>query len=349
MKKIISTLLLGLLIFPLFALPGFKPYLPDGAGEYVFYRDYTFERESYVGILAYDDTQFQVKYYAPRDDANYEPELSIALLFSVNPDATFFDMTGELIMSTIRKDTDDLDILNYLHDILYDFSSRRIKQESVVARNIETKTEYEQFGGNVTMVFDCTVPLFNVKRIVQADGKVLFDCVCTGKLSDSNDPSFDDFKGMPHKEFPIPQKKYKSRAKAKKFTTIDNQVITLDKSWEQVMENCFTCGNDAVITINTVPQLPGDEGFNKLYLLRRLMQSSALSYADFSTAEVIESRDGTIKIVSTNYQAESQDYIKNIKILTKDGSSYNYFALSAFEPNYTNKRNYFDKLVKNYK
>ena len=39
-----------------FAVPGVESFIPDSSGEYVYYRDYSFERESYVGVLYYDDS-----------------------------------------------------------------------------------------------------------------------------------------------------------------------------------------------------------------------------------------------------------------------------------------------------
>ena len=53
-----------------FAVPGVESFIPDSSGEYVYYRDYSFERESYVGVLYYDDSSYQIRYYAPANKEN---------------------------------------------------------------------------------------------------------------------------------------------------------------------------------------------------------------------------------------------------------------------------------------
>ena len=152
MKKLLLTLTILLCVaVSAFTLPGFTPFVPDTAGEYVYYRDYSFNRESYIGILNYDDTSYQIRYYAPADRDLVLPETNLAILFSLNPESNFFDMTGEKIITDVDPYGDDVDILNYLHDLLYEFSSRRIKLDDLEGTEIFTTQEFEQFGGKVTM------------------------------------------------------------------------------------------------------------------------------------------------------------------------------------------------------
>ena len=82
MKKTLLTLIILFCgAVAAFSLPGFTPFVPDTAGEYVYYRDYSFARESYIGILNYDDTSSQIRYYAPTSRQLSMPEKDIALLF----------------------------------------------------------------------------------------------------------------------------------------------------------------------------------------------------------------------------------------------------------------------------
>src|SRR5574344_1815344 len=97
-----------------FALPGVKAYIPDSSGEYVYYRDYSFERESYAGFLYYDDGTYGARYFAPMDREKQLPDKSVEILFSIDPKADSVKMTGERILSTLTPDDDD--IVNYLHD-----------------------------------------------------------------------------------------------------------------------------------------------------------------------------------------------------------------------------------------
>ena len=88
MKKLILSILTSLILAATaFALPGFTSYLPDNSGDYVFYRDNTFTRESYVGILFYDESTIQIRYYAPQDKVSLLPEKDISILITINPDA----------------------------------------------------------------------------------------------------------------------------------------------------------------------------------------------------------------------------------------------------------------------
>ena len=92
MKKTLLTLIILTITTTLFALPGFTSFVPDTAGEYVWYRDNSFARESYVGLLNYDDTSYQIRYYAPASRTIGQPAKDIALLFTVNPESDFFDL-----------------------------------------------------------------------------------------------------------------------------------------------------------------------------------------------------------------------------------------------------------------
>ena len=197
MKKLILSIITSIILTAaLAALPGFTPFIPDSAGEYVYYRDSSFTRESYIGILAYDDATIQIRYFAPKDDTAMLPAKEIAILITVDPKADFWNMTGEKIISTILPDTDDTDIVNYLHDLLYEFSARRISAAAVESDKLILDQDFEQFGGKVAMTFDARVPLFNIRSIADEKGNKVFDCVTIGTIKSSEDKSFEAFKGF---------------------------------------------------------------------------------------------------------------------------------------------------------
>jgi hypothetical protein len=54
MKKSFLSILFAFTFFSVFAVPGVKQFIPDASGEYVYYKDSTFKRESYIGILVYE-------------------------------------------------------------------------------------------------------------------------------------------------------------------------------------------------------------------------------------------------------------------------------------------------------
>ena len=96
MKKLILIMTLFLGSALAFALPGFTPFVPDTAGEYVWYRDASFARESYVGILSYDEKTYQIRYYAPADRDTLQPETNLALVFTINPESDFFSQKSSI-------------------------------------------------------------------------------------------------------------------------------------------------------------------------------------------------------------------------------------------------------------
>lgn len=353
MKKIFIILFSLILSTSLFALPGFVSYVPDISGEFVFYRDYSFARESYIGLLSYDDTSYQIKYYAPASKTLVLPEKEIAILFSVNPDSDFMDITGEKIISEINPDSEDFDILNYLHDILYEFSARRIKIDSLAAQPYASTQDYEQFGGKVIINFDSLIPLFNIDTITTADKKTtILSCVTFGRIVDNDDKTFDNFHGMPEaKPYHAPTVK-KIKGKSKKFTTADNQTITLDSNWTQVMDNAWTYGDEGFITIASVPQYFIDKNMNDIFVLRRIIESTDSSYTNFEQCEVLtNTKTFTTKVTAYNYQPENNQIIYTIKEITTDPSKElnSYISIAAMEDSYLSKSNYYAKILKTFK
>ena len=107
----------------LFALPGVQKTVPDASGEYVYYRDFSFNRESYVGFLYYDDSTYEARYYAPATETL--PAKNIDLLFSAAQKNGRLEMTGERFV--VPPQQDDVAIVNYIHDLVYELSGRRAK------------------------------------------------------------------------------------------------------------------------------------------------------------------------------------------------------------------------------
>ena len=354
MKKLILIMTILLCqVAATFALPGYTPFVPDTAGEYVYYRDYSFAHETYIGILNYDDTSYQIRYYTPANRDFAVPEKSIALLFSVDPEAVFFDMTGEKIITDIDPYGDDVDILNYLHDILYEFSSRRIKCDELGTQPVFSTQEYEQFGGNVTICFDSLIPLFNIKSIKNnQDGNIAFTCVTYGRIINAQDTSFEDFKGLlPSKPYHAPTVK-KVKGKSKKFTTQDGQTITLDSNWEQKMDNLWMFGEEASISIATIPGYFEDNDLNTLFVLRRITESTSGSYTDIENMELsTDPKQYITKVTAHVSQPDNNKIVYVIKEITTNPNSQlnSYVSIAAFEDNFLEKSSYYTKLLKTFK
>lgn len=355
MKKTILTILLSAFIFSgLFALPGFKSYIQDISGEYVYYRDSTFSRESYVGILTYDESSFQIRYYAPEDKVKGLEAKEIALLLTIDPAANHWEMTGERILSQLALNNEDVDVVNYLHDILYEFSARRGKKDNVSTEILNVKESYEQFGGDVTITYNSLIPLFNIQTITSGDGIPVLQCVTIGNLKNSEDPSFENFKGIP-----LVTGEKKNTAKVKKAKAVEyayqNHTVTLDKKWTQKMDNLWVYGNDAILSISALPKYADDVKLNKIYILRKLLESRDSAYIDFESAFLDISDDNRISLKFNTFQQDpnnlsNNQIIMNYKILNanKEGG-FEYFTLTAYLPAFNAKFNYFNKIIMSYK
>ena len=350
MKKRILSIITSIIITTAsFALPGFTSFIPDSAGEYVYYRDSSFTRESYIGILGYDPSTIQIRYYAPQDDIAMLPSKEIAILITVDSKSDYWNMTGEKIISTILPDTDDTDIVNYLHDLLYEFSARRISANNVESDKLIINQDYAQFGGKVSLTFDARIPLFNIRSITDEKGTKVFDCVSIGTINSSEDKSFEQFSGFPSAK-PAVTKETRKTAKSK-ICKFENRSVTLDENWEQKMENFWTLGNDSLITMSALPKVAEDKKLNDLYVQLKLLESSEGSYIDFQKCEITytQAKDN-YKIVSTSYFPENDTSVCLTKILTRNKEGgFDYFSISTYQTAYLKSPSYFDKIVKSYK
>ena len=113
MRKVLISICFILMMSVCFAIPGVETVFPISSGEYVFYRDYSFPTETYIGFLQYDNTTLAIRYYAKNPESGLE---DITVYFSFNPNSDFIDMTGEKIIGNVTAE--DTETLNYLHDLL---------------------------------------------------------------------------------------------------------------------------------------------------------------------------------------------------------------------------------------
>ena len=358
MKKILLSLLLINLSVLVFALPGFNSFIQDKAGEFVYYKDSSFERESYIGLLSYDEYTYQIRYYAPA--ANGLPEKTVACLFTIDPSKEAFEMTGENVIIADYSSEEDVDIVNYMHDLLYEFSSRRInlgalhpKTEGYINKvslhdnGLKVNSDYPQFGGSVTIIYDCMIPFFNLKRIEDKKGNAIFECVELGKISSAEDKLFDKVIKFPGtgkiKVNSVKQKKSKT------FTgVIGNQKITLDESWAQKMANMWVQNDDAIITMVTYTNSAAPDFYNEYSILRNLLQSKDGYYINLDTCDVIFDNDN-LRIYSEQYLEASKKLYYGVKYLTLNKeNNYDYLSFAALKATYLMKRSYYDKIIKSY-
>src|SRR5574344_717620 len=334
------------------ALPGITQYIPDTSGDYVYYKDTSFPRDSYIGFLYYDEGTYSVRYYAPAvtDKANPQPEKNIEILFTMNTQKAYVELTGERILSNATAE--DTDLVNYMHDLLYELTSRRQKATDVTQQKKEPQ-DYAQFGGLFTITFDPLVPLFNVYSITSSDGTNLLSLSTAGQLVSSQDTSFSSFKAFPadysDKTHTL---KIKKLIKKSSYTYhIDNepdQTIQLDSQWTQSMDNLYLMGDSAILTMNIVKRPPQIDSRFSSMLTRKLLLGTQNAYPDLKRL-TITTADNKTTIDNTFYQPVSGSVTRDFKIITKlNEENYALFTLTVFTGAYTPNSAYFANIVKNY-
>lgn len=374
MKKLFLFLAVLCFSVSLFALPGFTPYFQDESGEFVYYRDYSFDRESYIGFLNYDDVSYQLRYYAPFDMEKQLPEKDISILISLNPASNFVDMTGERILTEITPD--DTEYVNYLHDMVYELTSRRAKEYDVTPYNEDYKLggnfwenglrsyqDFEQFGGDVTILYDFYIPLFNIKKILNNKNQDMLVLATTGRILSSGDSTFNEFRGfngglsassLPKSKTDgkagyVGDQKLKKKAKKQTFTSGARE-LTLDENWTASAENMWWLAGRSYITVSNLPKSTMRSEIYLHYLSRRLIQSSQNTYTDFSKLELTQS-NGFLSISTVIYQPAQKQNMISKKLISTDEGEYglDYLVFSAYEKDYQANKKYFDGVLKTIK
>ena len=329
MKRIILALtFIFIASFSAFSLPGAKQYIPDPSGEYVYYRDRSFKNEAIVGFLFYNESTYAARFYSPADEKNSTPEKDITIYVSVNPESKAgMEFTGEKIQGATSEQ--DTEIINYLHDLFYEFTSRRQKENLDSCKKINSQQDFHQFGGNVSILFNPYVPIFNIEEIKEANGQSIFSMETAGHLVSSTDESFSLFKGI--EGLPKDKKRSFKKTKSQEIAAeFGSQKITLDSMWKQSMENLWILEDFAILSMTTMTVPEEQKNHAMDTLLRRLCQSTDLSYF---------------------YQPESENVTRDFKIITqnKNNSTISLLTLTIFDSVYQKNRSYFTKILESYK
>ncbi len=367
-KKIFAVLGILFLSNFIYSLPAVSPQIQDISGEYVYYSDKTFSdksNSSIVGFIYYDDENYAMRYFssATNDSKNPHLEKDISVYIKLNAQNPKVEFLGERIIGATSSE--DADIVNYLHDLFYEFSERRQKLEfSSETKKLSINQDFPQFGGNVNLNFNIYIPIFNLESIKASDGKVLFEVLTCGKLSNSQDSSFETFKGV--QGLPKDKKRnFKTSSKAKKlqvnFETDFNskkivQNLTLDETWKAGMENLWLLGDYALLSLSViqnpqqnVPNL-NQENFSDI-LIRRFIQSTNQSYALFPYLN-LEQTENSVKITNVFFEPQTQNVTRDIKILTRLSDSEEVYALltlTMFDNVYQKNKKYFTSILSTYK
>lgn len=337
-----------------FALPAVTPSVPDISGQYVYYRDSSFGRESYIGVVYYDEATYGLRYYAPAvtEKNGAKPEKNVHILFTIDPEKENLELTGERIISSIA--TDDTDLVNYIHDFFYEMTARRQKAGDIGAGKDEYQ-DYEQFGGKVTLHFNPLVPVFNLEEIVSVDKKTVLRIVTAGQLASADDQSFAKFEGIDDK-FTDTSHKFKKDKKAKPLAVsyragegMPELKATLDTSWNAAAENFYTLGNVAVFAVVAVSETAAPMESQLNVLKRRLVLGTKFIYPNWTTQKIRQNSTGTL-FSQVSYHAELDSYTYDFKFIREiDETAVALYTLTVFASAYEANRKYFDGIVKSFK
>ncbi len=343
-KKILLCLAMIFASFSLSALPGITQYIPDASGEYVYYRDNTFSRTSYVGIIYYNEETIAIRYYAPASLELGQPDSDVTLYLTINSESDYMEFKGETMKGV--KTEDETEVVNYLHDILYEFNSRRQKVTLTDTEKQPVTEDFEQFGGKVNVVYSASVPLFNIQEIRGADGKILLQTATMGALVNSEDKSFENFKGF-EKQTKNTEYKFSNNKRAKKVTiSFDGLKIFLDRQWTQDMDNLWELGENALLVLNkfVVPEGYEPQLFYDT-LMRKTLMSTEGSYLNMSRNSVTQKANRT-SVKSFYYQPDTNTGLVDFKIFIRnEDESYSYIDLTVYENIYDDNRDYFNKII----
>lgn len=360
-KTFLSIIAFALVAFNAAALPGVKPYIKDNSGDYVYYRDRSFTRESYIGFLTYDDLTYAARYFAPATDTL--PAKNIEFLFTLDSTKTYIDISGERFLTPVTQE--DAEIVNYIHDLVFEFGKRRQKIGEISPRAAKDKTvnpsvtyvdstvllnsgfrsreEMYQFGGDVNIFYDYYVPVFNIKKIESPTGSV-FEVAAIGSLKSSDDKSFDAFAPVASASGSSHKKHAKSKAKTYDFGTSS---ITLDEKWTQAgeIENFFFYGDSAVAGVGTIRSLELD-----LYIKTCLLSGQGTFLPWDSISIIRDSKQATV--YSTVYTGTSNNkkissFIMQSSKLKKEENAM--LTMVINESDYEADKKYYTDILKSWK
>lgn len=130
----------------------------------------------------------------------------------------------------------------------------------------------------------------------------------------------------------------------------DGKSVKLDSNWTQSLENFWTLGDEALLTMAFVPVASENENLNNLYIVRKLMSSSQTSYINFPESTVNIKKNGDMIFNCESYDSASNKNIITNKILKKKKSGgYDFLSLAVYQGDYKINKSYFDKIVKSFK
>ena len=353
-KTFVSLFVIFVIAISAFSLPGFEENLPTESGEYVYYKDFTFAQETYLGFLYYSEDSIGVRCFS---NGNFD----VTILFSLDKSKDYIELTGERIVTQVTPK--DVEIVNYIHDMIYEFSARRknsqsefelLKEQNLsVNKQIVSSQDFVQFGGQVQIIFDGSIPVFNIESITDFAGKKLLQVVTMGTLSDNADTSFEKFAGFEN----LPQKNEvvkKKKLSKKEQKLLDAKIQKYDSLWqtEDSMPGEFkTLGDYAIcwkfpleIVRDTSVKESSKQVFDYFARNNRLSSNGTYVYLPESSVAVSKKADRNSVQVSKMivYNPEAKKYSVNYKFLIEENKNFKMVNFVVYEDWLNQNQDYVD-------
>jgi len=336
-------------------------FTPPVSGDYAVYRDFSWEKPTWIGFLYYDDSTYGAVAVTPSTGAN------VSVLFRVENVDGKLVLTGQNIVSKITQN--DVITVNYLMSLLPDLYAWRQAAGSTPAAKAGTAAALParspllppavvhilnkvEFGGDVTLRYVPEVPVFNLHSMTGAGGKPVLELARMGRIRSGEDSTFFGFAPVPDlstlkKTTPLaldPSRKGESK-------TVDGVTLKLDGQWTMVADNTFFLADEAALIVDTIDLaamgLPAENLSAvklPLTLVTLFSLSSKTSWAVPSALAV----SGTAKwfrIENLFYDSETGRANRDIKIcIPLAGNKCTVISLSVADVSYQTNRAYFEGL-----
>lgn len=377
-KNSLGLIVLLLGVVRLFSLSPQAHFLPTESGTYVYYRDYSFETETYIGFLYYDDNTYGLRFVSlnpppSSNEQNTQPYSTVEVLISVDEKDGQLEMSGERIIGEVTSE--DASKLNYLHDLLYLLYAKRsiIKssdftrpEHSFLSSAISQNETIPLFGGDVTILYDFVIPIFNVESICALDTKKqLFVAIATGKLHASDDTAFSNFFGFPAsddigKTNVQNQKKctgnlttvlpLKSNTEVYNSSMGEKEFTQIEADWQQVAGNLLLLGSNGLLyrdSIVTDKKMFENVPYNIYEYMTARFLSGDGDGLYFLPSRTFYAYNDTLILFSLLYNPVIKRFVYDTKILApKKDNTYEITALTFFYDFYKHNKAYVNTKIK---
>lgn len=309
------------------------------SGDYVIYRDKSWKDPAWLGFLYYNDNSIGAFLYVP------EQKVRAEILFSGEESEGKFVLTGQNIISERSQEPAYILAVNYLMELLPDLYSFKTKPQIknvLLKRSTKAFTE-KHFGGICEFEFLSYIPLFHLQSVKDSNRNTVLQLEHIGRIKQNNDTAFFKFE-------PVEIKKSNSDfvldgSLKKEIKTIDGIDLHLDGNWIQIADNCFLMGNNAFLTVNTMPAaafdgIPGDTVSSAVKLF-------SLSGGDVKVLieeMILSGTENNFRIENTNVDEAAQQVNKDLKTIIKKGQDYTIVSLTVNASVYKKYKKYFEAL-----